>query len=188
MVRKVLSAVVVALLGSSNANGVSEPPMQCPGTGHGVWFHAKASLLVTAKTSCSIVQDEIRARVKGENGWVDPHNHGTYSMISDQGGAMKLKRVTGNGKYTDMMVLTFAGLEEDSSCQIAACSESQVNSWLDMSTNFCNLHNLYCGKQDGCPIAVQDIGEYKEELRSMSSGAGHDKGKCVVKKDKDLVV
>jgi len=175
-------ALLLVLVGSCQAQADHpEPPMQCPGAPDGLLSHAKASLFLNPKASCPIVEAEIRARVKGVNGWVDPHNHGTYTMLHDEAGVMRLKRVTGNGKYTDMLMFTFSDWGGDYGCQVTACSESQVNSFLDMSTNFCNLHNLYCGKQDGCPVADQDIGEYKEELRTFSRGAGKDKSKCIVK-------
>ena len=172
--------LALALLASCKADH-PEPPMQCPGAPGGLLHHAKASLFLNPKASCPSVETEIRARVNGTNGWVDPHNHGNYTMVSDEAGVMRLTRTTGNGKYTDALMLTFSDWGGDYGCQITACSESQVNSFADFSTNFCNLHDLYCGKQDGCPVADHDIGEYKEELRAMSIGAGHDKSKCVVK-------
>eukprot|EP00933_Yihiella_yeosuensis_P083813 TRINITY_DN980_c0_g1_i1.p1 TRINITY_DN980_c0_g1~~TRINITY_DN980_c0_g1_i1.p1 ORF type:complete len:188 (-),score=35.39 TRINITY_DN980_c0_g1_i1:312-875(-) len=184
---KSLAAVAIAALASCKADR-PEPPMQCPGSPDGLMTHAKASLFLNPKASCPEVEAEIRARVKGENGWVDPHNHGTYTMISDEAGVMRLKRLTGDKKYTDMIMFTFADWGGDYGCQITACSESQVNSFLDFSTNYCNLRNLYCGKAEGCPIALHDIGEYKESLRECSYGAGHDGSKCVVKKGDDLVV
>jgi len=188
MGRKQVVAIAFALYGSCKAQDHPEPPMQCPGAPDGILTHAKASLFLNPKASCKSVEEEIRARVKGTNGWVDPHNHGNYSFVEDSFGVMKLKRVTGNGKYTDMMMFTFSDWGGDYGCQVTACSESQVNSLFDASTNFCNLHNLYCGKQDGCPVAGADIGEYREELRKMSTGAGHDKSKCVVKQELEVLV
>merc|ERR1712166_1171352 len=111
-----------------------------------------ASLFLNPKASCPSVETEIRARVNGTNGWVDPHNHGNYTMVSDEAGVMRLTRTTGNGKYTDALMLTFSDWGGDYGCQITACSESQVNSFA---------------------VADHDIGEYKEELRAMSIGAGH---------------
>eukprot|EP00933_Yihiella_yeosuensis_P039505 TRINITY_DN3355_c0_g2_i1.p1 TRINITY_DN3355_c0_g2~~TRINITY_DN3355_c0_g2_i1.p1 ORF type:complete len:161 (+),score=17.01 TRINITY_DN3355_c0_g2_i1:149-631(+) len=157
--------------------------MQCPGTADGVKFHAKASFLATAQTSCSAVQNEIHARVRGENGWTDPHNQGTYTRISDDHDTMKLKRLTGDGKYTDVMMFTFSSSHNGHSCSFAACSESQVNSFLDFSTDYCNLHNLHCGEQDGCSVAVRDIGKYKERPQGFSNGAGRKRAKCAMTKE-----
>ena len=48
-----------------------------------------------------------------------------------------------------------------------ACSESQVNSVIDYSTNYCNLHSLYCNSSDGCPTAGTDL-TYSESYSSCS--------------------
>jgi len=190
--------------------------MRCPGAPNAFW-NAFASLLLRTTATCDEVVAEIRARVNGTNGWIDPHNQGTYTMINDftgvqrlssmidprtnkmiaDAGTMRLERKTGkgtymlsdkvalqfaaSGKYTDVMMFSFADRPGKFQCQITACSESQVNSYLDLSTNYCNIRNLYCGKEDGCPVAGQDIGEYREALRSFSRGAGKDKSRCIVK-------
>lgn len=46
---------------------------------------------------------------------------------------------------TDKMIFTFSDFPgSHPSCGIHACSESQVFSLKDFSTNYCNLRNLYC--------------------------------------------
>mmetsp|Transcript_6461 Transcript_6461/g.8907 ORF Transcript_6461/g.8907 Transcript_6461/m.8907 type:complete len:169 (+) Transcript_6461:147-653(+) len=148
----------------------------CPGSK--AWIHAKCSLTATfPDSSCGDVATEIIARINGENGWTDPHNGGTYTLTSgsETTSVLTTQRVTGNGKYTDLQKWTLSG--SGSSCEVAACSESQVTSILDFSTNYCNLHVLYCGSQDGCPVAKLDF-KYQEAFASCSQ---NDKSKCIVK-------
>lgn len=146
----------------------------CPGSES--WIHAKAEVDVEILgASCRSVQKEIRSRVALEKGWKDPHNGGTYRIIADSAGAMELERRTGDGKYTDRMDLAFA---DEGGCAIRACSESQGTSIKDFSTNFCNLHVLWCGSADNCPIVDQDF-EYREHRVDVSFGAGKDKSACV---------
>jgi len=125
---------------------------------------------------CSTVLAEIKARVAGTNGWIDPHNGGTYQITSESDSRVELTRTTGDKKYTDKMILT---LEDDGSgCSLSGCSESQVTSVADFSTNFCNMHDLYCGTVDGCPVALTDL-QYTE-TSSHSLGASTDKKACIV--------
>merc|ERR1712187_38621 len=107
-------------------------------------------LTTTATASCDTVKAEIKARLAGENGWYDQHNRGTYTEQS-YGGDVSASRLTGDGKYTDKMVFTLTGSGD--SCKIEACSESQVTSFADFGTNYCNLKLLYCGSDVGCKVA-----------------------------------
>uniref|UniRef100_A0A7S3Z387 Lipocalin/cytosolic fatty-acid binding domain-containing protein n=1 Tax=Lotharella globosa TaxID=91324 RepID=A0A7S3Z387_9EUKA len=148
----------------------------CPGSK--AFIHAKCSLTATfPSNTCEEVATEMIARINGENSWVDPHNGGVYTLTS--GGAssavLTTQRVTGNNKYTDLQKWTLN--KEGNGCQVQACSESQVTSVIDYSTNYCDLHNLYCGTQDGCPVAHSDL-KYTENFNSCSQ---NDKSKCVVK-------
>mmetsp|Transcript_9937 Transcript_9937/g.29219 ORF Transcript_9937/g.29219 Transcript_9937/m.29219 type:complete len:85 (-) Transcript_9937:111-365(-) len=52
--------------------------------------------------------------------------------------------------------------QEDGSCEVSACSESQVFSIADFSTNYCNLHDLYCGTEDGCAMVTTEDLTYTE--------------------------
>eukprot|EP00440_Ansanella_granifera_P060462 gb/GFBE01065535.1/.p1 GENE.gb/GFBE01065535.1/~~gb/GFBE01065535.1/.p1 ORF type:complete len:177 (+),score=58.32 gb/GFBE01065535.1/:1-531(+) len=151
----------------------------CPGSP--AFMHAKQQVKVEfSENGCKDVRDEMLARIAGKNGWVDPHNRGTYSLDGPQpsDSFLKVKRLTGDKKYTDKMLFKFEGGQ--GTCQVTACSESQVFSVLDFSTNFCNMHDLYAGSQDGCPVAEKDL-KYTETVFGGSSGAGYDKSKCVVK-------
>merc|ERR1712216_792389 len=101
-------------------------------------------------------------------GWVDPHNKGTYTITSSSATSVSLERVTGNKKYTDKMILTLTA--SGSGCDMDACSESQVTSVLDFSTNYCNLHDLFCS-DSGCN--ADSLGPkltYTEKIMSCSSG------------------
>merc|ERR1719421_2384314 len=75
------------------------------------------------------------ARIAGKNGWVDPHNGGKYTLTSATDTVLLTQRVTGNGKYTDLQKFTLQA--DGSGCTVTACSESQVFSVIDYSTNFC---------------------------------------------------
>eukprot|EP00966_Prymnesium_polylepis_P314021 7256536-Prymnesium_polylepis.1 len=91
---------------------------------------------------------EMKARVAGQYGaWHDPHNNGTYSVQS-YGGTFSTSRLTGDGKYTDKQIFTLT--TSGDSCVIEACSRSQVTSYLDYGTNYCDVKVLVCGSADGC--------------------------------------
>ena len=102
--------------------------------------------------------------------WHDPHNNGSYTLTGSTPEQLLLARTSGIGLhpdseqlshcvgtgggggtgYTDMLVLT---LNEGpgTGCTMSGCSESQVTSILDFSTNYCNLHDLFCA-DSGCHV------------------------------------
>ena len=81
----------------------------------------------------------------------------------------KLKRRIIREKYNDKIALTFLNHNSNTfdnnigddihstvnhhnrGCNIEACSESQSNSILDHSTNYCNIHDLYCNDKECQP-------------------------------------
>jgi len=141
---------------SSSAASAALPfDKTCPGSP--AWTHAKCKMTVKFQQPCKTVISEINLRLTSPK-WTDPHNRGTYtqlssSRISPNHMLVKGSRLTGDGKYTDLF--TFYTIEKSSSssseqCEVNACSESQVFSILDFSTNYCNLRNLYCNSKDGC--------------------------------------
>jgi hypothetical protein len=134
----------------------------CPGSPASV--HAKCSMTVSFQETCDVVKEEIKSRLAAKGGWSDPHNSGTYKLQSEYGNLLEGSRLTGNGKYTDLFDLAFFDSDEGG-CLVPACSESQVSSILDMSTNYCNLHNLYCNSDDGCSVIKSDL-RYEESFRS----------------------
>jgi hypothetical protein len=156
---------------------------QCPGSG--ALLHASMKVTSVAAASCSDVQSEIEARANQENGWVDPHNGGVYSLLSSDSGVINTQRTTnpdtsvGGTLYTDKQ--TFALSDTDGGCQIEACSESQGSSVGDFSTNYCDMRNLYCGSSDGCSPVGKDF-THSESSHKGSVGAGHDAGACIVTK------
>lgn len=144
----------------------------CPGSSS--WVHAKCSLAVNLQAPCDTVKKEIIGRINGENGWYDPHNKGTYSLLDGSSLLLKIKRVTGDGKYTDLLNFQLASSGSDT-CEAQACSESQTTSVLDYSTNYCNLHDLYCGTDAGCKFVYTDM-KFTEKFNSCKQ---HDASNCL---------
>ena len=139
------------------ATGVSA----CPGSP--AKMHAKCDMGVSFTDSCDSVLTEINARVAGKNGWSDPHNGGVYSITNQTSSFLSGQRTTGDGKYTDSFDFSFT--TSGTGCSVEACSESQVNSLIDYSTNYCNLHSLYCSSSSGCPTVGADL-SYTETYSS----------------------
>lgn len=146
----------------------------CPGSA--AFIHAKCQLELDVHASCDDFTTEVTARMNGEGGWADPHNGGTYNVLSSKDGVIQGTRLTGNQKYQDLFTFTTTPSADGSSCAVTACSESQVFSVIDMSTNYCNLHVLYCGSEDNCAYVHKQL-DYKETLSSCSQ---HDVSKCIV--------
>ena len=48
-------------------------------------IHAWARTTVRFDAPCKTVKNEVLARIAGKNGWVDPHNAGTYELTSSVG-------------------------------------------------------------------------------------------------------
>ena len=123
----------------------------CPGSK--AYMHAGVEMQIDFQAGCSAVATEIMARVKGGTAarpWTDPHNGGHYSCIGGckvDGSYLLLKRKTGGkGSYTDKIDFSFK--PTDAGCRVQACSESQGMSYADFSTNFCNIHNLFCSSRE----------------------------------------
>jgi len=144
--------------------------MACPGSP--VKMHASCDMGVTFTNSCQDVIQEMSTRVTSDQ-WIDPHNGGTYTITNQTDTYLAGQRVTGDSKYTDKFDFTFTAT--DSGCQVEACSESQVNSMKDFSTNYCNLHDLYCSEKDGCTTVGKTL-SYSEKYSSCSE---HDSSVCV---------
>lgn len=134
----------------------------CPGSA--VRMHAKCDMDVTFSQPCDTVITEISARASSKNGWTDPHNGGIYSIINQTDTFLSGQRTTGDGKYTDLFDFSFTSTSADG-CAVEACSESQVYSLIDFSTNYCNLHSLYCSASSGCPTIAAEL-TYSERYSS----------------------
>ncbi|EOD13826.1 hypothetical protein EMIHUDRAFT_437026 [Emiliania huxleyi CCMP1516] len=122
--------------------------LACPDTSAPFGLACGMKVVATAKASCSDVLEEMHARVDGQadGSWHDPHNRGTYA-VQKYGGSFSTSRLTGDGKFTDKQLFTLTRTGSGS-CQIQACSRSQVPSGLDAGTNYCNLKMLFCGSHD----------------------------------------
>merc|ERR1719336_1877176 len=119
----------------------------CPGSG--ARQHTMAQSTIAFANSCAEVSAEIQARAQGAAGWKDPHNRGRYTMLAAEGNMLKIKRRTGNNRYTD--VQTFSLTANGSGCSVNACSVSQGNSNNDAGTNMCDMGNLYCASTEKNP-------------------------------------
>lgn len=150
---------------------------KCPGSD--AWVHASMEVSVTADASCAAVEAEMTARVAGQStgAWFDPHNKGTYTIVKTSSSELDLTRTTGNGKYTDKMIFTFSD-DGSGKCTLSGCSESQVTSVSDFSTNYCNLRMLYCGKNEGCHPVKTDFAIQEDHVKP-SVGAGKDPSACL---------
>ncbi|CAE8592855.1 unnamed protein product [Polarella glacialis] len=151
---------------------------KCPGSS--AFVHASCQVTVTAQASCSDVMAEMEARVAGIAGatWHDPHNRGTYSLLSKGDGELNFQRVTGNKLFTDKQTFTFVDSAQGI-CEVSGCSESQGTSFADFSTNYCDLRMLYCGSSEGCKPVLKDFA-IKEHAVSPSLGASDDPKACLV--------
>ena len=138
----------------------------CPGS-NAKLPHAKCQMNIEFPSiDCKYVKEEMLHRINADNGWIDPHNGGIYKLLdmhqdNKNGGTtstvLDASRLTGNKKYTDLIRLTLHTDDETGTCVVNACSESQVTSVVDFSTNYCNIRNLYCGSKDGCPVVEHDF-------------------------------
>ena len=165
---------------ASNSRGKSqEDTFTCPGSP--AWKHASCKMIIKFQnTPCSTVQSEISLRLTSPS-WIDPHNQGVYTQLeqssdSKGGSLIKGQRLTGNQKYTDLFAFSLKPDSDGSGCHVSACSESQVFSILDFSTNYCNLRNLYCNSADGCVPVQYDLA-YEEEYTQCGQNK---KADCIV--------
>lgn len=142
----------------------AKPLSYCPSSDARI--HAGCDETVTFDAGCDDVMAEITARVRGQfDTWSDPHNNGTYTIVDEQDSSIALTRLTGDGQYTDK--LNFVFNDDNGSCVVNACSESQVMSIVDFGTNHCNLFALFCGSADGCPFVLHDL-SYSEAFNKCS--------------------
>jgi len=128
----------------------------------GATEHTMAQMTVDFDNSCDKVAEEVKARASGQQGWTDPHNEGNYELLSSDADNIKIKRRTGNNRYTD--VITFALADSDGGCSANICSVSQGNSNNDAGTNMCNMNNLFCNEMTkdyengvGCKSLITDL-------------------------------
>mmetsp|Transcript_73275 Transcript_73275/g.174604 ORF Transcript_73275/g.174604 Transcript_73275/m.174604 type:complete len:381 (-) Transcript_73275:212-1354(-) len=168
MSRKIIAALAFAPAVVANS---------CPGSAS--FIHASCQVSVTADATCLEVMSEMEARVAGisTGAWHDPHNNGTYSQQEQGAAELAFQRTTGNKKYTDKLKFTFEDAPSGT-CNIQGCSESQVFSVKDFSTNYCNLRMLYCGSHEGCKPVKKDFA-ITETSVSPSLGASKNAADCL---------
>jgi hypothetical protein len=169
------SIATAAILSLALLSGVKADDHKCPSSP--AFVHAWAEVTVDVSNyNCSVVLDEMKARISGQyDAWHDPHNNGTYVLDSSSDGELDIHRTTGNKKYTDKIIFTASGTSN--SCTLKGCSQSQVTSVSDFSTNYCNMRMLYCGKADGCQPVLSDL-KFSESI-TKSVGASDDKSACL---------
>ena len=158
--------------------------MECPGSPSAM--HAACQLQVHfPSASCDRVRAEVEARIAAGPSF-DAHNHGNYSLLSSDASALLGQRITGTGClgcYTDRFKLTLQPIASPVGCTVYACSESQGQSYTDYSTNYCNLHLLWCNAHEGCPFIVDGELAYTEDVVECSAGGAgtiqqHDASQC----------
>ena len=149
----------------------NDDDIKCPGSK--AYFNAGCKMRIYFEEDCDIVYHEIVTERLANKNWIDPHNQGIYKIIEQSFKSfLLLSRDTGTGswkKYNDKIALTFLNHNSNTldnnigddihstvnhhnrGCNIEACSESQSNSILDHSTNYCNIHDLYCNDKECQP-------------------------------------
>jgi len=82
------------------------------------------------------------ARVAGivKGTWHD-HNNDIYAILGRKARELSMQRRTGSGKYTNKLMFMFEEMSR-SKCKVQGCSESQVTSVADCSTNYYNLRMM----------------------------------------------
>merc|ERR1711892_75374 len=150
-----LGVLVFAAAAVASSAGVNYP---CPGSA-ARFTHDSDKQQVLFTSPCATVRDEVLARVNGQTTgvWNDPHNLGNYTLTSASLDQLAFDRSTKKPEvtYTDKVLFTLQ--EQSSQCMLLACSESQVTSVLDYSTNFCNIRMLFCGSGEGCKYVHTDL-------------------------------
>ena len=110
------------------------------------------------QNNCASVQREILQRVRGQHtgAWHDPHNNGSYALVTKDTNEFLLNRVSGTGssvKYTDIVTFNFASKStQQELCHVTASSTSTVFSILDFGTNFCNILDLFSNAREARPF------------------------------------
>ena len=153
---------------------VSATDYNCPGPHGGI--HAECEIEVSLDYPCANVSTEIISRMHGDSGWTDPHNGGNYTVETASPTEITGQRTTGKAPhYVDKFNIALAE-DGEKKCKLTACSRSQTTSVLDYSTNYCDLHNLYCGSQFGCKYIMFNF----EAQESFGTCKQHDETLCIV--------
>jgi len=149
---------------------INARPGVCPGSPAAI--HAKSALTITFPIACDVVAELVFSRVTSD--WVDPHNGGNYTLLSDnRPSTILMSRAAGSQaktpkgpNYDDQVKFTF--LPTDGGCQVRACSESHVTSVIDFGTNYCNMHDLICKDPEYCGKTPSNY-SYTEKVDSCGT-------------------
>mmetsp|Transcript_127643 Transcript_127643/g.303291 ORF Transcript_127643/g.303291 Transcript_127643/m.303291 type:complete len:189 (-) Transcript_127643:69-635(-) len=132
----------------------------CPGSPVPWAQHASCTQTVLFHNSCKQVQQEIEARIH-----LDADRKelpGNYTLLSTQEGlctkgSRRTSPLANPGPFTDLFGFLYESKNDGSDCLLTGCSESQVKSICDFSTNFCNMFNLYCNEAEGCQSKIHSL-------------------------------
>ena len=129
-------------------------------------MHATCSMSFKIRDfMCRDVQEEIERRILGKDNWVDPKSHpGMYELLeSTPISTTSGQRTNGDGTNdVDKFTFTYTD-QQGQGCFLTGCSVAQSISYYDYSRNYCNMHNLLCGKAENCKIARHDMRPATEE-------------------------
>merc|ERR1712043_24551 len=68
---------------------------------------------------------------------------------------------------------------QGNNCLIHGCSRSQVNSYKDFSTNYCNILALYCGSADGANCSPVEHDFTSQQLSAKKhAGSSANRNDC----------
>lgn len=147
----------------------------CPPTP--AWMHAQCSMTFEVRDfMCRDVKEEVERRLLGKDDWIDPKSHpGKYLLLESKSSSTLGQRTTGDGtNYTDKFTLTYTDVQ-GKGCIVAGCSIAQATSYYDYSTNYCNMHNLMCGKIENCKVSRHDM---RPPVESYEKCLFHDVTQC----------
>jgi len=168
----VLAAMMVAVAAASNCP-TSDIPLP-PGT-----RLPSVQMTISTNVSCAIVKAEIHARIASIGGW---NGGGIYTLVSEMqfGPVFSMMSTTWTAKLSraaDKQSWKFIDMVKNGSCLISACSISQDMFYFkeDHSTNYCNIHNLYCNGVHCHPIHSFSSIETKMK---PADGAGTNASMC----------
>merc|ERR1712195_284292 len=110
-------------------------PGICPGSPAAI--HAKSQLTLTFPSPCDVVAELVFSRATSDS-WLDPHNGGNYTLLSDnRPSTILMSRAAGSQaktpkgpNYDDQVKFTFLPTENwgrpDGGCQVRACLISEL--------------------------------------------------------------
>merc|ERR1711865_128099 len=168
-----LTIFAACVLAATTINALPLSDSTCPGSPAAI--HAKSALTLTLPNPCDVVAELVFFRATSDS-WVDPHNGGNYTLLSDnRPSTILVSRAAGSQaktpkgpNYDDQVKFTFQVGPDSSGCQVHACSESHVTSVYDFGTNYCNMHDLICKDPEYCGKTPSNY-SYTEKVDSCGT-------------------